>query len=405
MVNDITRFLKGNDDILIKRIENKMHEAALNLDYEKAQEMKLLLDNINTILKNQSMDLINNIDCDIFGFIEKKELIAIQVFHLRGGKLVERDSSIFSIVDNVKEDLTYYICSFYDEHNLKPKEILIPKELDALLIEKILGIKVLIPQKGKKKKLVDMACKNAAIALNEKFEIIKRDREKTCDGNEKLGELLGIDNLHRIEIFDNSHLFGTFSVSGMVVFINGKALKKEYRKYKITTEKKDDYHMIKEVIYRRYFRVLKDDLEKPDLVIVDGGKIQVNAALEVINDLRLNIPVCGLKKDNKHKTSQLFFKNKNIDINHQSPLFYLLERIQEEVHRFTINYHKNIRSKGALESFLDNIEGIGPKRKIKLIKRFKSLSKIKEASFSELRKILPQKVVKNLKEYFNKNVK
>ena len=248
-----------------------------------------------------------------------------------------------------------------------------------------------------------MACENAKIMLNEKFELIKKDEEKTIDANEELKNILKLDKLSRIEIFDNAHLFGTYNVSGMVVFIDGKPSKNNYRKFKISIDTNDDYGTMREVIYRRYFRVLKDNLERPDLIIVDGGVGQINVARDIINNLNLNIPVVGLKKDNKHTTSALlaFEPLEELEINKKSNLFYLLERMQDEVHEFTINYHKQIRSKGSLASILDNIEGIGEKRRKELLKKYKTINKIKEASNSELEEILPKNVVSNLKQFLN----
>ena len=267
------------------------------------------------------------------------------------------------------------------------------------MVSDIIGIKVITPQKGKKKEVLKMAMHNAKVALNEKRELINRDEERNYEASNSLGQLLLINNLSRIEIFDNSHLFGTFSVSGMVVFIDGKPAKNEYRKYKITSDSKDDYNLMKEVIYRRYHRVLMDNLESPDLIMVDGGKIQIDAAKEMLSILELDIPVCGLKKNDKHKTNALLYNDQVIPIDAHTPLFHLLERMQDEVHRFTIQYHKDIRSKGALESVLDNVAGVGTKRKKELLKKFGSLDKIKQANIEELNKVLPLKVAEELKDY------
>ncbi|MDD3048644.1 MAG: excinuclease ABC subunit UvrC [Bacilli bacterium] len=401
MISEITKFLKGNDNIIIKKIEELMYEASSKMNYEKASEMKILLNDINITLKSQHIDLDDNIDRDIFGYYINNDYISIQVFYLRGGKLVERESNIYPLIDNELETLTYYICSFYDKTNLKPKEIFVPSIVDNFLIEDILNIKVITPKKGLKKQLLEMANKNAKAALDEKFEIIKRNEARSNDACLELGSLLNISGLSRIETFDNSHLFGTFSVSGMVVFIDGKPNKKEYRKYKIISDKKDDYSLMKEVIYRRYFRVINDNLIRPDLIIVDGGIIQVNATKEILNDLNLNIPVCGLKKNDKHKTSELLYEDKIIDIDKTSNLFHLLNRIQDEVHNFTIRYHKDIRSKGAIESVLDNVPGVGSKRKTVLLKKYKSIDAIKKVPREELQKYLPIKVAEQLQTYLN----
>ena len=397
MVNDIVKFLKGNDEFLIKNIENKMHEASSKLNYEKALDLKRLLDDIEIISKKQLMELNNIIDIDIFGYATDGDVIAVQVFHIRNGKIVERASSLYPLVDTEDEVLTYYIGSFYEGNNIKPKEIFVPSNIDKELLSELLNIKVITPIKGKKKEILDLAFHNAQVALNEKKELLNRDEERNYKSSLELGNILNIDNLSRVEIFDNSHLFGTSSVSGMVVFIDGKPNKNEYRKYKVISEHKDDYNLMKEVIYRRYHRVIKENLPKPDLIIVDGGKVQINAALEVLIMLNLNIPVCGLKKNEKHRTEALLYENNIIEIDPHTNVFHLLERMQNEIHRYTINYHKQIRSKGSLESVLDNIPGIGLKRKQNLLKKFGSLSKIKDASEEELLKILPLKVVIELK--------
>ena len=244
-----------------------------------------------------------------------------------------------------------------------------------------------------------MACNNANIRLNEKFELIKKDEQRTTIANEELKNILKLDKLDRIEIFDNAHLFGTYNVSGMVVYVDGKESKNDYRKYKISVDKNDDYNTMREVIYRRYFRVLNDNLTKPDLILVDGGKGQINAATDIISSLGLNIPVAGLKKDDKHATNALIYNNQIIEINKRSNLFYYLERMQDEVHNFTINYHKQLRSKGSLESILESVSGIGEVRKIELLKKYKTITKLKEVDIEELKKILPENVAKNLKEF------
>ena len=243
-----------------------------------------------------------------------------------------------------------------------------------------------------------MACENAKITLENEFEMIKKDENRTVLANDELRKILKLDSLYRIELFDNSHLFGSYSVSGMVVFKDGKPSKNDYRKFKILEDSNDEYAMMREVTYRRYFRVLKDNLERPDLIIVDGGIGQINIVREVIDSLGLNIPVVGLKKDNKHNTNTLLAFNpiQEIPIDKKSNLFYLLERMQDEVHEFTIHYHRNLRSKGAVESILDTIPGIGSKRKEEILKKYKTLSKIKEAGVEELSKMLPQNTAEQL---------
>lgn len=403
MVSEITRFLKGEDKIVLDKIDAMMESAISKLNFEKAKELNELKEFVNVTLRKQLIDLNDNIDRDIFGYAVYKGYIGIQVLFLRGGKLIERNSSIYPIITDEVEDLTLFISSFYDKDNIEPKEILIPDIIDDALIKDVLNINVIKPVKGKKKELVEMANKNALNTLKEKFELVKANDENALNACCELKDLLGISSANRIETFDNSHLFGTYTVSGMVVFTLGIPDKNNYRKYKILSDAKDDYHLMKEVIYRRYFRVLMDNLERPDLIIVDGGKAQINAAEEVLNSLNLDIPVCGLIKNEHHKTSSLLYNEKIYDIDKTSNLFHMLERLQDEVHNYTISYHKNIRSKGALSSVLDNVPGIGEVRKRDLLKKFPSVTKMKEASVSDLEEVLPSDVAKNLYEFLKNN--
>ena len=403
MVSEITRFLKGEDKIVLDKIDAMMESAISKLNFEKAKELNELKEFVNVTLRKQLIDLNDNIDRDIFGYAVYKGYIGIQVLFLRGGKLIERNSSIYPIITDEIEDLTLFISSFYDKNNIKPKEILIPDIIDDALIKDVLNINVIKPVKGKKKELVEMANKNALNTLKEKFELVKANDENALNACCELKNLLGISSANRIETFDNSHLFGTYTVSGMVVFTLGIPDKNNYRKYKILSDAKDDYHLMKEVIYRRYFRVLMDNLERPDLIIVDGGKAQINAAEEVLNSLNLDIPVCGLIKSEHHKTSSLLYNERIYDIDKTSNLFHMLERLQDEVHNYTISYHKNIRSKGALSSVLDNVPGIGEVRKRELLKKFPSVTKMKEASVSDLEEVLPIDVAKNLYEFLKNN--
>lgn len=401
METEIIKFLKGDDSIVTEKLKREMEIESNNLHYEKAKELKELLDYITITVAKQKVEIQDKIDRDVFGYYVDKSYISIQVFFIRGGKIVERHSKIFPLIDQEGEELTRYIAKFYEKDVLLPKEILVPNIVDNILLSDFLNINVSIPQKGIKLKLVEMANNNAKIALNEKFELIKKDEERTIEANESLREILNLEKLDRIEIFDNSNLFGSFNVSGMVVFVNGKPNKNDYRKFKISIDKNDDYGTMKEVIYRRYFRVLKDDLIRPDLIIVDGGIGQINIAREVIDSLNMNIQVVGLKKDDKHATCALLANDpiEEIPIDKKNNLFYYLERIQDEVHNFTISYHKQLRSKGSLESILDSIEGIGQKRKEELLKKYKTITQLKKLSVEELETILPSKVAENIYEF------
>lgn len=401
MEQDIIRFLKGDHSLITKKITDEMLKESERLNFEKAKELKELLDYINITLTKQKVEIGDLVDRDIFGYYLEKGYLSIQVFFIRGGKIVERHSHIYPIVDELEEELTRYIAKFYEKSVLLPKEILVPEEVDEKLLESFLGVTVKKPVRGVKYRLITMAKENAKISLDNKFELIQKDEEKTSGANEELKEVLHLATLDRIELFDNSNLFGTYNVSGMVVFKNGVPSKNDYRKFKITLDHNDDYGTMKEVIYRRYFRVLKDDLERPDLIIVDGGIGQMHVAREVLASLGMNIPVVGLKKDDHHATSKLlaFDPIVEIDINKRSNLFYYLERMQDEVHNFTIHYHKQIRSKGSLESILDSIEGIGEKRKKELLKKYHTITKLKSLSKEELSKILPSKTAENLYQF------
>mgnify|MGYP004621803613 CR=1 FL=1 len=401
MKEEIIKFLKGDSLIVTNKIKNEMLLESEKLNFEKALELKELLDYISVTLTSQKVEVSDNVDRDIVGYYVYKGYLSIQIFFIRGGKIVNRHLKYFPLVDSKEEELTRYIATFYSQKVLIPSEILLPDIIDEELLEKYLKTKIIVPKKGMKKKLLDMASMNAKIELENNFELIEKDLNRTYNANQKLKEVLKLDKLYRIELFDNSHLFGTYSVSGMVVFKDGSPSKNDYRKFKIKIDTNDEYDMMREVTYRRYFRVLKDNLERPDLIIVDGGIGQINIVREVIKELGLGIMVVGLKKNNKHVTDALlaFDPLEEIKIDKKSDLFFLLERMQDEVHNFTISYHKQIRSKGSLESILDNVEGIGEKRKIELLKKYKTIKKLKELSVEDLTSILPYKVALNLVEF------
>ena len=403
MKKDIIRFLNGDHSLITKKIEEDIIKESEKLNFESAKELKELLDYINITLAKQKVEISDMHSIDVFGYFEEKDYLSIQVFFIRGGKIVERHSKIMPLIDDIENVLTRYIAEFYSKDILTPREILLPVNTNVEILENILKTNIKIPQKGTRKSLVEMANNNAKNALSEKFELIKRDAQKTIDANEELKNILKLEKLDRIEIFDNAHLFGTFNVSGMVVFKNGRPSKNDYRKFKISVDQNDDYGTMREVLYRRYFRVLKDNLERPDLIIVDGGIGQINVALEIIDSLNMGIPIVGLKKNDKHRTEALI-KTKPIEeikIDIKSNLFHYLERMQEEVHNYTINYHRELRSKGSLGSILNNIEGIGEKRKQELLKKYKTITKLKQLSLEELETVLPKNAAQNLKEFLN----
>ena len=403
MKSEIISFLNGNTKVLTDRVTEKMKISSDNLDYEKALEYKELLNYINITTEKQKVDLDNSVNIDVASYYAKDNYISIQILFIRGGKLLDRNRNIFPMIDTEEEEFSRYLSEFYNKNVSMPKEVLVPDNLNKEVFEEVFKIKFMTPIKGEKKKILDLAYDNARIYYEEQMTYIKRDEDKITNALEELKDKLKLDSVDRIELFDNSNLFGTFNVSGMVVFVDGKPSKNDYRKFKITNDKNDDYGTMREVIYRRYFRVLKDGLVKPSLVIVDGGLGQINVAREVINELGLDIPVCGLKKDDKHATNVLlgFDPVVEIPIDKRSDLFLLLTKMQTEVHNFTISYHKQIRSKGALSTVLDNIEGIGEVRKNKLLKKYKTISKMKEASLKELEEILPKDTAITFKEFLD----
>ncbi|HGW2921259.1 TPA: excinuclease ABC subunit UvrC [Enterococcus faecalis] len=403
MVEEIKGFLSGGHTEIQDRLQEKMAYAAAHMEFEKAAEFRDQIKAIETVMTRQKMTNVDLIDRDVFGYAVDKGWMCVQVFFVRQGKLIERDVSIFPFYDDASEAFLTFIGQFYQENeHFVPKEVLIPDDIDKESVEALLATKVLQPQRGEKKKLVKLASKNAAVALNEKFDLIVRKQERTIGAVEKLGNAMNIPAPIRIEAFDNSNIMGTNPVSAMVVFIDGRPAKNEYRKYKIkTVQGPDDYASMREVIYRRYSRVLKEGLPFPDLILIDGGKGQVDVAKDDVlaNQLGVDIPVAGLAKNDKHKTSELLF-GPNLEVvplERNSQEFFLLQRIQDEVHRFAITFHRQLRSKNSFASKLDNIEGLGPKRKKNLLKEFKSLKNITAASVEELRKAgLPETVAKNV---------
>ena len=389
LAQEVAAFLKGQDDQIIEDLRGKMAGAAQAMEFEKAAEYRDLIQSIGTLRTKQRVmakDLQNR---DVFGYYVDKGWMCVQVFFVRQGKLIERDVNLFPYYNDPDEDFLTYIGQFYQEKShLKPNEILIPADIDEEAVKALVDTKVLKPQRGEKKQLVNLAIKNARVSLQQKFDLLEKSIEKTQGAIENLGQLLNIPTPVRIESFDNSNIMGTSPVSAMVVFVNGKPSKKDYRKYKIkTVVGPDDYASMREVIKRRYSRVIRDGLTPPDLIVIDGGQGQVNIAKEVIQEqLGLDIPIAGLQKNDKHQTHELLFGDplRVVELSRNSQEFFLLQRIQDEVHRFAITFHRQLRSKNSFSSQLDGIEGLGPKRKQNLMKHFKSLTKIKEASVDEI---------------------
>ena len=389
MAQEVSDFLKGQDDKIIDELKLKMNTSAQNMEFERAAEYRDLIQAIGTLRTKQRVmakDLQNR---DVFGYYVDKGWMCVQVFFVRQGKLIERDVNLFPYYNDPDEDFLTYVGQFYQEKShLIPNEILIPQDIDEEAVKALVDTKVLKPQRGEKKQLVNLAIKNARVSLEQKFNLLEKSIEKTQGAIENLGKLLQIPTPVRIESFDNSNIMGTSPVSSMVVFVNGKPSKKDYRKYKIKTiVGPDDYASMREVIRRRYSRVMRDGLTPPDLIVIDGGQGQVNIAKQVIQEeLGLDIPIAGLQKNDKHQTHELLFGDplQVIELSRTSQEFFLLQRIQDEVHRFAITFHRQLRSKNSFSSQLDGIEGLGPKRKQLMMKHFKSLTKIKEATVDEI---------------------
>lgn len=393
----ISKLLNGDIKDKVNELTEKMNKASEELNFEQAKEYRDLISHIRYVTAKQHVQFNDQVDRDILGYYVDHGYLSIQLFFMRNGKLLSRDLNLVPISENVEDDLQQFIVSFYQSNTL-PKEILLPIDIDVEVLQEILDCKILKPQKGNKYSLVQMAIENAKESLEKKFQLIQKNEAATIGAMQQLGELLQIKTPHVVELFDNSNIQGAYAVAGMVCFKDGVPSKKDYRKFKIkTVEGPDDYASMREVIYRRYYRVLMEGLTPPDMVIVDGGLGQIHVAKEVIDSLNMPIQVCGLAKDDKHSTAVLLdSEGKTIPINPKSELFFLLTRMQDEVHRYAISFHKNVRSKSLFASVLDDIEGIGPKRKKQLLNRFKSVKKMKEASLDDLLEILPEKVASEL---------
>ncbi len=400
MENDILSFLRGNDKILKDKILEKIENYSNSLNYELAKELSEELNYINVVLDKQKVELHDFINRDVWGNYILNGHIGINILFIRNNKLIGSVNDIVTIKMDEKEELNYYIMNFYTKREV-PKEVLVNENIDENILNELIQTNFVVPQKGVKKKLLEMANLNAKIYIENGIATINKKEEMSIHANNELKELLKLNNLHRIDAFDNSNLFGSYSVSGMVVFKDGRASKNDYRKYKVSVEKNDDYNTMKEVIYRRYYKVLLDKLEVPDLIIVDGGINQINACKDVLGELNLNIKVCGLKKNDKHRTNELVDGDTYnvIELDKDSKVFHYLTRIQDEVHRYTITYHKTLRSKGSISSVLDLVSGIGNVRKKELIKKYGNLNNIKNASVKELSSIVPLEVAKELKEF------
>lgn len=400
---ELISFIHGNTKSKIDELTEKMMTASENLQFELAKEYRDLIRSIEYVTAKQNVQFGDYKDRDILGYFIDKGYISIQLFFMREGKLLYHDFNLEPVGEDFEEDLIRFLVTYYQTLP-EPYELLIPQDVDLELLTEILSCHVLQPQRGDKKSLVEMANKNAKEALEKKFLLKEKTDEKTILPIIELGQKLGIDTPHTIELYDNSNIQGAYAVAGMVVYKDGVPSKKDYRKYKIkTVEGPDDYASMKEVIYRRYYRLLMEQKEMADLIIVDGGLGQIKVAKEVINSLNLSVHICGLSKDDKHSTAMLLDENGNqVPIDTKSPLFFLLTRMQDEVHRYAISFHRQVRSKSLFSSILDEVEGIGEARKKKLLNHFKSVKKMKEASLEELEAVIPKNTAAKLYEVLHK---
>lgn len=401
---DVKNFLNGRDDKIVNELRDKMTKASELMEFERAAEYRDLIEGIGLLRTKQRVMNQDMQDRDIFGYYVDKGWMCVQVFFIRQGKLIQRDVNMFPYYNESEEDFLTYVGQFYqDNRHFIPKEIFIPRNIDETLVKAVVNTKIIKPQRGEKKQLVNLATKNARVSLQQKFDLLEKDIRKTHGAIENIGDLLNIPKPVRIEAFDNSNIQGTSPVAAMVVFVDGKPSKKDFRKFKIKTViGPDDYASMREVIYRRYSRVMRDGLTPPDLIIIDGGQGQVNVARDVIeNKLGLDIPIAGLQKNDKHQTHELLFGDplEVTPLPRNSEEFFLLQRIQDEVHRFAITFHRQLRGKNTFSSKLDGIAGLGPKRKQLLMKHFKNLPNIQKASLDDIINCgIPKNVAENIQE-------
>ncbi len=386
IVADITSFLNGNTKEILNELKEQMLLYSEKLEFEKANEYKYMINHINEITAKQKMILNDNINRDVFGYYVEKGYMSVQMFFMRAGKIVATDSNVFPYYEDPMDSFITFLGQFYENNNIIPNEILIQDTEICVLANELLKAKVLTPSRGEKKKLVSLAIENAQSILKQEFELVTRDDVKVQEALKELSYKLNVSNLDRIDIFDNSHISGTDSVSAMVVYQRGFPNKKEYRKYKLLDTFGDDIKAMKQVVYRRYYRVLMEDLQMPNLIIIDGGISQVRAAKNVLNELNIDVRVIGLIKDEKHRTYEIFdgISEEKISLNKKNSLYYLLTQMQEEVHRFAIAFHRKTRNKKVTYSLLDNINGVGPQTKKKLLRHFGAIKNIKEAPVEEI---------------------
>lgn len=405
-IKRISRFLNGEVREIKQDLVQKMHKAAEEMNFEQAADYRDQIRYIEATVEKQTVMSRDYTNRDVFAFHMDKGWLSIQVFLLRQSSIIKREAALFPCYAEPEEELVSFIMQFYQEQNhILPKEVLVPEGVDIDLLAEALGTQVRVPKRGSKKSILDLATTNSELALTEKFMMIERDQVKTVGAIQELSEALGIEYIETIESFDHSNIMGTNPVSAMVVYKDGKPERKAYRKYKIkTVEGSNEFATTQEVIRRRYSRLLRESAPMPDLILMDGGKVQVHAAKEVLEDeLGLDIPVAGMVKDEKHRTAQLIFGDQDeiVELDPRSQAFHLIQRIQEEVHRFAITFHRQVRGKNSFSSQLDRIDGVGPKTRNKVLKHFKTLKNIRQASVEDFQKLgIPEKVAASIKETF-----
>ena len=401
-IKKIKSFLNGNVSKIKKELEQKMETASENLEFERAAEIRDQIHYVEMTVEKQKIISNDNTPRDLFAFYMNKGWLSLQIFSIRQARLMKREKRLFPCIDTPEAELESFILQFYNQKNrILPKEILVPSGMDKETLSEILGIPVKTPQRGQKRDLLEMAQKNAKLVLEEKFRLLELDERKTTGAMNEITDALGLPNGHRIEAFDHSHLQGEDLVSAMVCFIDGRPEKTEYRKYKLkNVDHANEAASTREVIYRRYSRLLKEKANLPDLILMDGASIQINAAVDVLhNQLGIDIPVAGMVKNDRHKTADLMMENdEKIGLDPKSEGFYLLQRIQDEVHRFAITFHRQVRSKNSLASRLERIQGVGPKTRIKLLRNYGSLKNISAASVEDLESLgISKKVAQTIK--------
>ena len=406
-IENIKKFFAGNVDSIKNDLRSKMDTAAEKLDFEQAADYRDQISYIEKTIERQVIMSQDYDNMDVFGYTLDRGWLSIQTFMLRQGSILKRKAAIFPSYNNPEEEVTTYIARFYkEESQLMPKVVLVPSDVDNHLLNEYLEVPVSTPLRGKKRSLLELCEKNSRIALDEKFRLIEMSERKTLGAIDELSDALNIPQANYIESFDHSNIQGSNAVSGMVVYRDGKPEKKNYRKFKIkTVEGANEFASTQEVIRRRYTRLLREEKQLPDLILMDGGKIQIRAARDVLeNELGITIPVAGMVKDDKHKTAALMdgYSEEIIPLEPTSQVFHFLQRVQDEVHRYAISYHRNVRSKSQFGSILDSIEGVGPKTRTKLLKHFKNLQRMKEADIEEYRHIgVPQPTAERIIETLN----